>query len=102
VLSNTAQGRGGGVYGVYEARMIGNVFQGNACVASGCQGGGLFLDIEAVPDYVYQLSNITVLSNTAQANGGGIYATDGLLFSPPALVTIVVNAFKLYLPLARC
>jgi predicted outer membrane repeat protein len=75
ILSNTATGTGaggGGALTLSPAQISGGLFQGNQCLVSNCTGGGLsVLGTDAT------LTGTRFLSNTAQAQGGGLAATNG-------------------------
>lgn len=66
-VSNTAQGAGGGLYGI-NGTVTGSTFQGNRCVGSFCSGGGLMV----VGDL--NLGATQFLSNTSQSDGGAVFA----------------------------
>jgi predicted outer membrane repeat protein len=65
-VQNTSRGSGGGVYAQGATTMNGGVFAGNACLESGCTGGGLRADANL------SVSRTTFLRNRAQAYGGSL------------------------------
>jgi uncharacterized repeat protein (TIGR01451 family) len=69
--SNTATLYGGGIYALDALIVEGGVFRNNRCTSLSCLGGGL-----ATGDATYPLSldSVDFISNSAHANGGGVYA----------------------------
>lgn len=74
-FTNTAQADGGGLWAAEGAVVTDGDFQGNACTAVDCWGGGLYVDAWLT------MTNTSLTANTATRGGGGA-ATTG-----PAQVT---------------
>lgn len=71
VVANTASGSGGGLYAVNaDITLANSVFVGETapCCQSAANGGGIYAQ-----DSQINLSGVTIMNNTATANGGGIY-----------------------------
>jgi hypothetical protein len=66
-ISNTAQGAGGGLYGV-GAVIGGSLFQGNHCEEDFCNGGAAMI----VADLT--ISATQLISNTSSGDGGALFA----------------------------
>jgi predicted outer membrane repeat protein len=66
-ISNTAQGAGGGLYGV-GAVIDGSLFQSNQCVEDYCSGGAAMI----VGDLA--ISATQLISNTSLGDGGALFA----------------------------
>jgi predicted outer membrane repeat protein len=79
VQSNTANapsgGWGGGVDAYYPATLSGVRLQGNQCLGADCYGGGVAASLALT------LTNSTLLSNTAQAGGGGAQSQGAMVVS---------------------
>jgi uncharacterized repeat protein (TIGR01451 family) len=92
-ISNSARSHGGGAYAAGTASLDGGLFQGNACTAAGCFGGGLWAADSLLLTTTHFIRNSAALhggglragaltlsgtefiSNTASTNGGGAYSS---------------------------
>ena len=73
-ISNTSQLSGGGVYSPGSVTVVNGVFQGNACNAASCMGGGLQVNNMLI------LTGTQFIANASIAGGGGVMvAGDGAL-----------------------
>ncbi len=72
LIDNTSNGSGGGVFAQNPLTVTDALFQGNLCVGSGCQGGGLNVN-EALT-----VIDSTFISNTSRIAGGGLYGVKGI------------------------
>jgi hypothetical protein len=67
-ISNTAGQSGGGALSYSQMNITRGLFERNACVQAGCDGGGLWTDDQLVLDHT------RFISNTAQDEGGGAWS----------------------------
>ena len=80
-IHNTSTSSGGALYAFDSAFLATNVFRDNQCTQSSCQGGALAGRVNLA------LTGTQFLSNTAQGDGGGLWAGGALTLTNTSFYT---------------